>query len=154
MKTKLSRFLILVAGTCLFLSIPTASLADYTMSVSNGIRKTTNETGSSCSPVSVTCWSANGNGTKQQLPAPLGPYSPHTFSFRNTSCASLDITVSCHFFKTVYTNKGRMSETSHGSWADESKTQTCPGGSHKAEVGLTEGVSGNITYQTLSITCQ
>lgn len=148
MKTPSSRFLILVAGACLFLSIPTASMAENSFTLSNKLFKMEHGLYGTCQSVKVTCWSNDGNGFRKTLPRPLIWSSPQSLTLAG-SCDSLDVTVTCHYFKST-----RASGIGHMAWVDESKTQTCPGGSHGAEIGTTEVRSGSSVYDTLKITCQ
>jgi len=140
-----------VCGILLLFSATGVPAADFTVTVSNSIQQVTNEQGT-CQPVSVTCWSSNGNGSRQQLPNALG-YSSQTVTFRKMTCDAVDIVATCHYFQKIYTNKGSMSETSYGHWTDETKAQSFSG-CHAANIGITENAAGNTTYQVLSITCQ
>lgn len=130
-----------------------ALAADYSVTVSNTIRRTTNEVGSSCNPLYLTYW-AGGNGTRAQASNTLGVYSPQTVTIKNAgSCSSLEITATCHYFQTSYTNKGKLSETSWGHWVDETKTQSIPCGCHAASVGLALVQQGSVTNTVMAITC-
>jgi len=139
---------------CLISSLtPAAWAADYSVTVANVIHKTINND-NSCAPVSITCWNTNGNGAKLQLPEALSRYAPGTVTFKGMTCTSLDIIATCRYFQTIYTNKGRLSETSHGQWANDTRTASCSANCHNAEIAITEVTAGNTSTQYPVINCK
>jgi hypothetical protein len=153
LNTRLMAAMTGVCGVLLFCWALGASAGDYSVTLNNKIFQTTNETGSSCNPVSLTYWSG-GTGSKAQTSRPLSANSPQTLTIRNAgSCSSLEITATCHYFQTVFTNKGRPSQTAYSHWVDDTKTQgfSC---CHTVDIGIAESTAGNVTYQVLGITCR
>jgi hypothetical protein len=140
---------------CIFLlvSFHEARAGDYSVAFTNDIKKTTNEAGSSCSSISINYWSGT-NGKKVQSSSTLGAYSPQTLTIKNAgACSSLDITATCHYWQTSYTNYGKMSQYSSSYWVYETKTQSF-GCCHNATIGLALTRQGDGAVTLLNITCQ
>ena len=153
MKRMVAATAMAICGIFLLVSIHEASAADYSVKVSNTIRNTTNEVASVCNPVYLSYW-AGATGTRAQASDTLGAFNPQTLTVRNTgACSSMEITATCHYFQTSYTNKGKLSETSWGHWVDETKTQSIPCGCHAASVGLALVQQGSVANTVMAITC-
>lgn len=153
------RMTTLTIGCALFLLLAaSAARADksYSVTLYNGLVEATGNGGCTCQPVSATCWTQDGSGAKLQTRNPLNGYTPQTLTFKLTdkqgTCTSIDVTATCHYFQTTWTNKGRASQTSHSSWADETTTASL--GCQAVQIIITEGTSGNTTYQRLATVCR
>jgi hypothetical protein len=144
---------LVIAGFCLFFLSQESWSADYSVTAANNIYQTTNETGSSCSSVILNYWSGS-SGSRTQSSGTLSGRSSQTLTIRNAgSCSSIDISASCHYFGTAYTNYGKLSQTALSRWTDETKTQSlscC----HNVSIGLKVVTAGSNANTLLDIKCQ
>ena len=144
---------LVIACFCLVCLSQEAWSGSFSVTATNNIYKISNNSANPCSPVILNYWSG-GNVSKAQLPNPLNSYSPQILTVSNVgSCSSIDITASCHFFATQYTNYGKMSQTGWSRWVDETKTQSLSCCTN-VSIGAKVAVSGMNADTVLEIKCQ
>ena len=142
-----------LCGMLLLVSFQEARSADYSLTVGNEIYKTNNNSHSPCDPVTFEFWATDGSGSRNSGSL-YG--SVTSLTIKNAKgCSSMSLYAKCHYYRTSYTNYGRMSQVGQSMWVDEEKTQSLACGCHKAVVGLQVNNLGNgVASQALSITCQ
>lgn len=132
-----------ICGVFMLSSLHTAWPGDYSVSVRNNVHKLLNDPPATCSPISLTYWSGS-DGAKAQSSETLYYTTPMTLTIKNAgSCSSMDLTVRCHYFQTIFNYYG-----SSGSWVDETKTQSIPCGNHAASIVLTR--NGSLTVMGIT----